>query len=1296
MNRHFVLSLVLFFLFLINLTFVSSGTVDSEIQKITNYAEDFETGNINYVQLLIYFSAVREEINAALGATNRETGGALKEEQLRAVLGEPTERTKWVWVEREEREMKLDKEAPAWRKIIFDGKKIQIWLNSWPSMIKKAGENALVYRLNFEINFKEPQKELNIENKISEIKTLAENFNSDSSRENADALAKESVNAEKAFEMHMRQNPGKCEDTMKNIFGTENKRGSQKMLVQEITFYEGENFEAMARIEMCDECEWKWINLNMWLNSRGPGFRMSEQREEFSPEQFQSLDVSEYKKQISEILDEAKSNLEQGNYERVSSLNGKMQALGEAWNQKSNNVWQDVEKMFPRFESMTPEQQSQLGDYWWIRQEQQKREKASEIISKNYQERKEFYLNLFSQYEKKEFSFSQIEYEKRLVEVFKEFGREMCDNNLDDNKNEKIDCSDEQCLGKKCGRQKVSIQRGNETIEEEMDLFCIEGSCELREEIVHEEKNICGNNICEENESEFCKEDCALCPAYDAINCNGNVIFSGQDENKCSLKPICIEEKISCKANEDCVQPLCGRAECVEEKCQVTTLEACREAECSDGDEKKANCNNGEQIIVERCIERIWRETGVNCAAGITPGNITQIQEEIITQIAGNECQIKEDCGGENDVCSNGKCITLPEVIRQPEPEQPPQELIKPPPTEQEPEQPIETQTQEPPTSIEPQETQNQIQQEPQTPEIINPPIAGSVIYSIQKITGKITGFAVSLTGFDVETIEPAAEQPAQELIQPSPQIEQPPLQEQPPPIEQQGEIRNDEERRENFERDKQDREQGDRERREREEKERRENECGNNCDRECKERLISPCVGECVRNSQCKDSSCVDEEIKKCEGSCKEEKGFGQCVEGCQDKCETGERLEIEEQKDEHKEEKGVFKAGGMCRTAQGNQKTEAFIFFDGWGEPFKQIQPLKQKYYSGGNADWCRKEFENLLKQRKEFEQGLNQEFVAWFFEKYLANSADEWEQHVSGIFEIYWRDVDLSRQIAERMNCLDTNEAPQYNLINIKYETDYGKLEMWEEIKTTKIPGIDKEMQIVSPYMKLWVFPSKQFIIYEMQQAMKNHEFPGPPEEKLEREDEEGPTAEEREFIKQDRRFMEQIKRISEKYNGNVDIAARFVDDGKVVFNLYIQVNENDIMKIEPMLPEEVPQEDIRVEIEFQKIYDIISLQEKEMRGERIESPPWDRKTQPVQKIKDAVNGVRMYFKIRDVLSSANVSPEESENDVESLMELFFDMMMNSEREEPEGEMKEDIGEEKGVWEDKEKITGEVVFG
>ena len=75
----------------------------------------------------------RQKVNEVLGAVEEE-GGLLKQEQIGSVLGEPFEYTKWVWVENEDREKKLDEAVPRWEKIIFDGGKIQIRIDAHPSI----------------------------------------------------------------------------------------------------------------------------------------------------------------------------------------------------------------------------------------------------------------------------------------------------------------------------------------------------------------------------------------------------------------------------------------------------------------------------------------------------------------------------------------------------------------------------------------------------------------------------------------------------------------------------------------------------------------------------------------------------------------------------------------------------------------------------------------------------------------------------------------------------------------------------------------------------------------------------------------------------------------------------------------------------------------------------------------------------------------------------------------------------------------------------------------------------------
>ena len=174
---------------------------------------------------------------------------------------------------------------------------------------------------------------------------------------------------------------------------------------------------------------------------------------------------------------------------------------------------------------------------------------------------------------------------------------------------------------------------------------------------------------------------------------------------------------------------------------------------------------------------------------------------------------------------------------------------------------------------------------------------------------------------------------------------------------------------------------------------------------------------------------------------------------------------------------------------------------------------------------------------------------------------------------------------------------------------------------------------------------------------------------------------------------------IRKISEKYGGNVNAVVQFKDyeTDEVVFNLYVQVNEDDILKMEPMLVEEVPEEDVRIELDFEKIYDMIYVMEKEMRGAEIESPPWDRRARPLQKIKEITNGIKMYFKVNAIINSAKVYPEEAKKDVKTLFKTFFSMMMKKgmEGEDREDFEDEDKKEEKEVWESKEKITGEAIL-
>ena len=474
---------------------------------------------------------------------------------------------------------------------------------------------------------------------------------------------------------------------------------------------------------------------------------------------------------------------------------------------------------------------------------------------------------------------------------------------------------------------------------------------------------------------------------------------------------------------------------------------------------------------------------------------------------------------------------------------------------------------------------------------------------------------------------------------------------------------------------------------------------CEERCERECYDMKVRPCVDTCIRDECGWELDCVIDDVTSgCEDSCIGEVDVEGCRADCEPKCLAGEETWVEPEW-ENIMEIGVFFAGGGCRTSQG--ETGGNIWFSGWGDPFDQVEPLKRQYWEEGEEDWCKHDLENLRKQRREFEKGFTEEFVVWFFEDYLTNSAEDWEQHVSGIFELYWNNVDNIMQTAHRLQCLGIDEMTDYNLIDVEYETEYGSLHFWEEMKTAKIPGVEETMTVVTPYMKVWIFPNKEFFKYEMQQAMINHEFPGPPEKKMEREREGGLTEEEKERIRQDEAFMRAIEKIVSKYDGNLDLTVEFKDyeTNEVVFNLYVQINEEDIVTFEPMLPYEVPEKDVTIELDFEKIYELILSTEKDMRGEELESPPWDERAR-TGGIKQITNGIKMYFKIRELINSAVVSPPEAEKDIKDISKLFFKMLRKSMGEyrgpemEGEGEGEEFEKLEEEVFGSESEMTGKII--
>jgi hypothetical protein len=1235
--------------------FVYSESIDIPVKELTYHAEQYETGNINYAQLLIYISTLKKDIANAMGGSSIDKDIMLSGDQLESALGKPTDSTKWVWVENRDEgggyEKKLEKQIPSWRKIIFDGKKIQILLNAWPQMRVIDSEEKLFYNLNMETRFKSAEDKIDLQSKIDEIKLLGEKYSTDHSSSSLDELAKNTVVIEQSFQKYYSMNAEKCVDLMNGLFGGENKKPTQKILHNEIDFASGKDFDVYINLDMCDECEYNWININTNIQTRIYNNNQEEYNMDDMAKKYLSYTNEEFKTEIKNLLDGIKQDAINGNIDPIYKKSQELSIITKSWDENSNKLLNQQKDPFKTdFDKMTQEERDQCSkDFCWIKKEQKRRENERTLRNQNYQERKQFYLSLFNDLEKKESYYEEEQWEKRILEKFREAGEEKCDNNIDDNKNSQIDCADDQCSGKKCGYNVITIFDENESKEQNVELFCMSGTCQQKADLSYqsiENNTICGNHICEENENLTCIEDCGSCPVYDAINCSGQAIFSGKDENGCLLAPICMDENTTCSSDSDCIDPLCGKSSCIETRCQITQLNECKEAQCSDGDEKVEKCNEGE-IVKDKCIEGTWITTGLECkSSGNEIINNSETEEYNNSEqknneenkIVGFECSVKGDCGNENDVCSNGKCITLPSTTESIEI--------------------TEVEINIPETSI---ENKDVVPEETSKEEISQGEnkIVGEVILNIFK---SITNNILTLTGYVVDdtTQQESTSNTETDNTQTQTDTNQQTNEGENQQTIDQNNVENSNSNQNNNEdqqRQEQDRERKNEERHE-EDKQRREKECNDMCTRQCNDNLIRPCVEDCIWKKCGNDLKCnIDETKGVCQTQCETEKDISSCQKDCNGKCIEGKDTRMEpDNKNQKQPETFVLSMVGTCRKATG--KEETMLWFNVWGDEIKDLQSYKMKYYNKDNNDWCKQDLENLIKQRKELENSLNDKFAEWFFEKYVVNTDAEWEKHISGIFDLYWMDIEISKQMADRMRCLGIKTLPEYNLINFTYKTQFGSIEFWEEINNNaKIFDDSDGVQVISPFMKTWLFPTKDFYKYQMKKSMENHNLIGPdsettntlPQEMIEK-------------LKNDNNFMNMIRKFNDKGYSNLALQLKDYDTNEIIYNVLIKINDKDLMYFKPMPVSELPPNYVVATLDVNKLIEMIEFEQK---GRvELQSPPWDNR--PKEKfVKGVVDNVKMYMKFQGFLNSLQVSEKSVKSESKFFVENFFKIVVNGDK-------------------------------
>ena len=315
----------------------------------------------------------------------------------------------------------------------------------------------------------------------------------------------------------------------------------------------------------------------------------------------------------------------------------------------------------------------------------------------------------------------------------------------------------------------------------------------------------------------------------------------------------------------------------------------------------------------------------------------------------------------------------------------------------------------------------------------------------------------------------------------------------------------------------------------------------------------------------------------------------------------------------------------GGNC-AERNSGEIEPNVWISAWGEGFENFDQYKQRAWSTSDKTRCAIELEEATKKRLELQASLNDEFFNWFFAKIVVENPGDFEKQgrsIGAVYEAFQRNSD---DTARSLRCLGRSDWPaEYKEVRAEVKTEFGKVQLWEERKRTNFWGTEQE--VFSPYLKMWVFPTKQ---------MFKKFFV----EKIKEEGPEGPTPEELAEIRQSPEAMEKIKKIAGAFDGDARIIVQAVDDGKPIVKFIFIVNERDLIKIEPAETYGGPvSATVSVSLDF--VYDLVSSQMKEMEGEHLQVPYWEEQSRPSTVVNDGVVVVKIFTRIFSGIVNGEIS-------------------------------------------------------
>ncbi|MBU0530321.1 MAG: hypothetical protein KKC05_01485, partial [Nanoarchaeota archaeon] len=577
----------------------AQASVEKKLNEIVHYAEEYEIGNINYMQFNVYSHAVRADLNLMLGGGINENWGGVTQNSIEDAFGKATEQTYWIWVENEYRDRKLDKPLPKWEKIIFDGKKVQILLHANPYVIEEDGKYITFYGVNFDMRFK---KEMSFDMNaiVAEVQALANNYVETGT--GGEDLVKKMTTYQRLIERYVHQFSSECIDIFSDFFSADEKWPEYKTVRWESNIYSGNDFIVKLSVEMCDEnCEFHWVSMNVWVDGRSPEWNQGPKGgfDDSQREAYKELSRDEVAEEIrrtlqrivseAEEFDRTRSNNFPGNYMQYSM---KLETLAHVLDEKYNdNV--AIEKIIEK--AVAGEIDLDCDGWFECHKYCNWNNNVRECSKYSYADMVSKLKEVFSDFDIKEIPMSQIQFEKKLHEtlmdrsdswcahlndiactenegcwegqcVYALGGDETCDNGVDDDQDNIVDCNDPDCYTEKeCGKmcEDVCNREGGcwRTMNDRCSSVCKEcwecGGDESCRDVCEDTCWACHDS----EEMEVACDDCWTCEddAYGGCYSKCKPCQECDEERKSSVKEIFllaetgeIDTPGNCMSEEEC------------------------------------------------------------------------------------------------------------------------------------------------------------------------------------------------------------------------------------------------------------------------------------------------------------------------------------------------------------------------------------------------------------------------------------------------------------------------------------------------------------------------------------------------------------------------------------------------------------------------------------------------------------------------------------------------------------------------------------------------------------------------